>query len=201
MFTDLEGFGRALLQKTPSVALITWRHVYTIRTFVDQLAPVVRKIRTGTVVSKLQVAEMDRKEFSERLLKSFQRRDSAAVCLLIYEIESLAASVGKILNGYRERLSSLRATVLAIRENRQRDLFIECPDLLDWVGPMVGRAEDLGSPLSLETVRKAISRFEKTHGMTSTRFQKAFAAGDIAGLSDAWEWNELLAIESDLADN
>jgi len=120
------------------------------------------------------------------------------ICLLIYEIEPLAGTVGRILNGYRERLASLRGIIVAVRANRQRDFFLECPDLLDWVGPMIGRAEDLGPPITLRGVRKAIRRFEESHGISSETFVERRMSPESHNLPDAWEWEELLAIKSDL---
>ncbi len=198
VFIDLEAFGRALMERSPSVALVTWRKLSALRSFIDHVGLVLRKHRADTLVSKIHVAKLDRQAFSEQILKTLKRRDAARICLLIYEIEPLASSVGRILNGYRERIASLRALVLCIRENRLRDLLLECPDLVDWIGSMVGRAEDLGSPLTLPRVRKAIRSFERRHGLKSKEFVKQLKAGGGHDLADAWVWEELLAVKCEL---
>jgi hypothetical protein len=116
---------------------------------------------------------------------------------VISEIEPLASTVGRVLNGYREWLRSLRGLVLCVRENRLRDVSLEAPDLLDWIGPLMGRAEDLGPPLSLSGIKNAIRKLEERHGMSSREFASR-SSQEGQELPDAWQWRELLSVKSDL---
>jgi hypothetical protein len=198
VFIDLEAFARAILERSPSAAIVTWSRISALRSFIHHVGSALHQSRADTLVFKISAAQLDRQTFSEHLLKSLRRRDVGRICLLIYEIEPLAGTIGRILNGYRERLASLRGIVVAVRVNRQRDLFLECPDLLDWVGSMTGRAEDLGPPITLRGVRKAIRRFEESYGISSEQFVEQCISPESHDLPDAWEWEELLAIKSDL---
>ena len=198
MFMDLETFARAMLERSPSAAIVTWSKISALRSLVHHVGRALRQSRPDTLVLRISAAQLDRRTFSEQLLRSLRRRDVGRICLLIYEIEPLAGTVGRILNGYRERLASLRGIVVAVRANRQRDLFLQCPDLLDWVGPMTGRAEDLGPPLKLRGVRKAIRGLEQKHGISSEEFAERRMSRERNDLPDDWEWEELLSIESDL---
>ncbi|MFI5456071.1 MAG: hypothetical protein ACHRXM_11535 [Isosphaerales bacterium] len=198
MFMDLETFARGVLERSPSVALVTWKRISALRSFIDHVGHALRQSRSDTLVFKLPVAQLDRRTFSEKLLELVSRRDAGRICLLIYEIEPLAGTVGRILNGYRERLASFRGMVVAVRANRQRDFFLECPDLLDWIGTMTGRAEDLGTPLTLRRVTEAIRRFEESHGISSAEFVNRHKTRDRNDFSDAWQLEELIAIKSEL---
>jgi hypothetical protein len=168
--------------------------------FVARLGRALRAERKGTILSKLAAKDMDSATFHEKLLRSLSRRDGSKRCLLIYGIEPLAPAAGRILNGFRERLTSLRAVIVTIRENRKRDFITECPDLVHWVGTRVVRAEDLAPPFTLRDVNAAIRRMEQQFGMTSREFQRRWYQGQVDAADDHWVWNELLAIRADLSE-
>ncbi len=149
MFLLIEEFCHVVLSKHPSLALVTWQSEKMLKSFARRLGPALREERPDTVLSKLACADLDSAAFEEKLLKRLSKKNAAECCLLIYQIEPLATAAGRILNGYRKRLASFRAVVVVIRDNRQRDLLIACPDLMDWVGTNVVRAEDLGPPITL----------------------------------------------------
>ncbi len=149
MFLLIEEFCHVVLSKHPSLALVTWQSEKMLKSFVARLGPAVRKERSGTVFSKFACADLDSAAFEKKLRKRLSEKNAAECCLLIYQIEPLANAAGKILNGYREWLASFRAVIVVIRDNRQRDLLMACPDLMDWVGTNVVRAEDLGPPITL----------------------------------------------------
>jgi len=149
VFVLLDEFSRGLLSKEPSVALVTWVSEKALKSFVARLGPALRTKHPDTTLLKLACADLDSASFEKKLLARLRRKNIGKCCLLVYQIEPLARAAAGILNGYRERLASFRAVVLVIRDNRRRDFLIACPDLMDWVGTCVARAEDLGPPIVL----------------------------------------------------
>ena len=198
MFLELGDFARGLVSRRPSVALVTWASQTALDTFVARLGAGVRAECPGTILTRLCSADLDSASFQEQLVARLNRRDASKRCLLVYRIEPLASAAARILNGFRERLASLKAVVLAVRENRKRDFVMECPDLMDWVGPGVVRAEDLGPPMTLRDVNAAIRHFERHFEITSRDFQEQWSQGQVDATDDHWLWNELLAIRAAL---
>lgn len=149
MFLDLDEFCGALLSRHPSLAVVTWASQKALDSFVARLGPVLREYLPDTVLSKFACADLDSASFEEKLLARLRRKNTAKCCLLVYQIEPLTSAAANILNGYRERLASFRAVIVVIRDNRRRDFLTACPDLMDWVGTCVVRAEDVGPPITL----------------------------------------------------
>jgi len=110
----------------------------------------------------------------------------------------MAPAAGMILNGYREKLSQLKAVSLVIRENRYRDFSIECPDLMDWVGLTIAHAEQVARPLTLAEVTSSIRKLETRHGMTSKVFARKWVTGSVDSSDDKWLWNELIALKAQM---
>ena len=158
----------------------------------------VRKEAPGTIVSTIVGAELDSDSFRKELLSCMARSHLNRRCLLIHRIEPLASAAGRILNGSREKLGAYRVVVVVIRDNRKRDFLLECPDLMDWVGTCVARAEDLAPALTLRRVRKMIRELEKQAGMNSHEFQEKWAQGHVEPTEEHWLWNELLNIRSSM---
>lgn len=155
--------------------------------------------RPDTVLSKLCGVSLDSASFQEELLGVLARRGSSKRCLLVYEIEPLVSAAGRILNGFRERLGALRVVIVTIRENRRRDFLTVCPDLMDWIGTNVARAEDLAPPLTLREIDAAIRRFETKFQMSTEQFRAKWAEGQVEPSDDAWLWNELVALREDVS--
>ncbi len=194
MFLDIEQFCRALVSNRPSVALVSWTSQAAKGSFVKRLGPTLRRERAGTIVSKLDCVNFDSASFEERISRALARRDAAECALLIHGIEPLATASARILNGYRERLARLRTAIVVIRENRRRDFMVACPDLMDWIGTLVTRAEDLAPPLTLREVNASLKRIEQRLGMSSKDFQAKWRTGQCESGDDYWMWNELIAI-------
>lgn len=198
MFLELGDFARDLLSRSPSVALVTWASEAALRSFLARLGPSLRAECPGTVLTRLCSDDLDSASFQEQLLARLNRRDASKRCLLVYRVEPLASAAATILNGFRERLASLKAVVVAIRDNRKRDFVLECPDLMDWVGPSVVRAEDLGPPMTLHEVNAAIREYEQRFGISSKELQTRWSQGQVEATDDYWLWNELLALRAAL---
>ena len=194
MFLDLEQFCRTVVSSQPSVAMVTWTSRLAADSFVARLGPTLRDVWPGTVLSKLEGTDLDSTSFEEKMARSLGRRDTGKRVFLIYRIEPFASAAAKILNGYRERLTCLRVVILVIRENRRRDFVLACPDLMDWVGTLVARAEDLAPALTLRQVNTSIKRLERQFGMSTKDFQAKWRAGEIKRSDEHWFWNELIAI-------
>lgn len=198
MFLELRDFARDLFSRRPSVALVTWASRTALDTFVARLGAAVRAECPGTVLTRLCSADLDSVSFQEQLVVRLNRRDASKRCLLLYRVEPLASAAATILNGFRERLGSLKAVVIAIRENRKRDFVVACPDLMDWVGPTVVRAEDLGPPMTPHEINAAIGEYERRFGISSKEFQTRWCQGQVEAGDDYWLWNELLALQAAL---
>ena len=198
MFLDIEQFCRALVSNRPSVAMVTWASHVAMDSFVRRLGPVLRSEQPGTVFSKIDGAELDSGLFEEKMSAILNRRDADERALLIYRIEPLTSAAGRILNGYRERLAGLRTAIVLIRENRRRDFVVTCPDLMDWIGTLVARAEDLAPPLTLREVNAAVKRIERQFGLSTKDFQTKWRSGEVERNEDHWFWNELIAIRDEM---
>ena len=126
--------------------------------------------------------------------------DLGRTSLLVYGVEELLTAAGTLLNGFRERLGYLRATVIAVRENRRRDFLMACPDLVDWIGPRIARVEDFVGPLTAPQIRRAIRNLANKYGISSEAFLRDHGAAGGVSKADAWLWAELLAIASEFAE-
>ncbi len=198
MFLDIEQFCRTLVSNQPSVAMVTWASHVARDSFLKRLGPTLRREQPGTILSKLDGADLDSASFEERISIALGRRDASKCALLIHGIEPLTTASAEILNGYRERLASFRATIVMIRENRRRDFVVACPDLMDWIGTLVARAEDLAPPLTLREVNAAVKRIERQFGMSTKDFQTKWHGGEVERTEDHWFWNELIAIRDEM---
>ena len=199
MFLDVGEFCRAVVSTHPSVARVTWVSPDALRWFLSSLGRALREAVAGVTLVRLSGANLDSDGFQARLFQLINRKCRTQRCLLVHEIESLAPAAAAALNGNRERLAVFCAVIVVIRENHYRDFVIACPDLMDWVGTRVARAEDFRPPLTLARVTSAIKDLEKRSGMSSKQFRQKWASGELASTDDFWFWNELLALRARLS--
>jgi hypothetical protein len=198
VFLDLGEFCRAVVSTPRWVACVTWSNPDALRWFLSSLRRTLGKMDPPVSLLKLSGANLDSKGFQAQLFRLVQREYQTPPCLLVHEIETLAPSAAAALNGSREGLAVFQGVVVAIRENHYREFIMACPDLMDWVGPNVARAEDFQPPLTLARVRSAIRDLEKRSGMTSREFGEKWASGDLRSSDDFWFWNELIALRERL---
>lgn len=198
MFLDIDEFARSLLSTKPSLALVTWESDDALKVFGQRIGTVLRAHSLNITVSRIDGSSLDSESFSKRLLGALIKKNASSTCLLVWHVEPLVAAAGKILNGFRERLSCVEAVVIAIRKDRKRDFFLQCPDLMDWIGLTVARAEDLGRPLTLRDVKKSIRDFEQRYKTTTAAFLKKWESGAVPDIDDGWLWKELIAMKDDL---
>lgn len=198
MFLDVREFCRAAVDPHPSVALVTWVNPEPLRWFLSSLRRALRELDTPVSVLSLPGTNLDSNGFQARLFRLMNRRNVRQRCLLVHEIESLAPGAAAALNGNRERLAAFRAVIVIIRENHYRDFILACPDLMDWVGTKVARAEDFQPPLTLARINSAIKDLEKRSKMRTEEFREKWGRGDLPSSDDYWFWNELLALRARL---
>ena len=199
MFLDVGEFYRAVVSTHPSVARVTWTNADALRRFLSSLGRTLRELDPPVSLLRLPGTNLDSDGFQARLFQLINRKYRTQRCLLVHEIESLAPAAGAALNGNREGLAVFRAVIVVIRENHYRDFVIACPDLMDWVGTKVARAEDFQPPVTLARVSSAIKDLEKKSGMTSKEFQEKWASGELQSSDDFWFWSELLALRTRLS--
>jgi len=197
---ELNQFFSRLLTRRPAAALVTWESRAALESFTLRLPDAVASSSPGATVSEIAGAELDSATFAEVLAAELTEPNAANRVLLIREIETLATKAGRILNGFRERLAFVRATVVVMREDRSRDFRSASPDWMDWVGTFVIRAEDVAPPLTLDDVDAAVGRLEVRHGMDSQTFICQWREGALQPTHDSWLWSELLAIRQSLAE-
>jgi hypothetical protein len=152
MFASLVEYAESILVSSPRYSIVTWDAKEAFEWFCQELPLVMKSIDPESTFSILEAEELDSAGFEVHLLAELVKESASQTCLLTRNIEPLASASGKILNGFRERLSVFRSVVVLIRGNRKRDFFISCPDFLDWVGANVFRAEDLGPAVPDELV-------------------------------------------------
>lgn len=196
MFLTLDDLVRTLLVRSPSLALIVWEERSALVSFLERLKPTIQAHNQDTIVSEIIGTSLNSQSFLETFLAALEKTDAHKTCLVLYEMEPLLSAAGRILNGYREKLASFRAVIIANRQNRQRDLLIECPDLMDWIGLTISHAEDLSPPFTLLEVNEAIKNLEKHYQMKSAKFVEKYLSGD--KVKDAWLWMELIYIRLEL---
>jgi len=198
VFLDVGEFCRAVVSTHPSVARVTWASPDALRWFLSSVGRVLRDLDPPVSLLRLPGTNLDGDGFQARLFQLINRKYRTQHCLLVHEIETLAPAAAAALNGSRERLAVFRAMIVVIRENHYRDFVMACPDLMDWVGTRVARAEDFQPPLTLARVRSAIKDLEKRSGMSSKAFREKWASGELASTDEFWFWNELLALRARL---
>ncbi len=199
MFVDIDEFARDLASASPAAALVTWQTEHALAAFLSSLSLAIRKAAPGTQVKSLPGIDLDSDSFRRELIQMVQRRDAGRTCLVVHDIEELVSAAGAILNGSRELFVRLRAIIIAIRENRVRDLAIACPDLMDWIGVSIARADDLSPPLRRIDIERRLRRIEKKYNTSSDKFVENRSRIEAASRGDAWLWSELLAIRSTLS--
>jgi hypothetical protein len=195
VFTSADEFTRALLGTSPSTALLTWESPVALKSAVALVAQSLQKRRRNTVVTGIDCARLDSPQLFGRLLKLFSGKEISRTCIVVYGIEPFTSAAARVLNGLRERFASPRALIVAVREDRMRDFMLECPDLMDWIGLTVCRAEDLQNYFSNGDIRKALKRLSQKHKITSAQFLKLWREGKAGTVSDAWLWHELLQLK------
>ncbi len=191
-------FCRAAVDSHPSVALVTWVNPDALRWFLSSVRRELGKLDPPVGLLRLSGTNLDSSGFQARLFKFMNRKNVGQRCLLVHEIETLAPAAAAALNENREGLAVFRAVIVVIRENHYRDFMMACPDLMDWVGTKVARAEDFQPPLTLARVKSAIRNLEKRSGMPTKEFQEKWASGQLPSNDDSWFWNELVAIRERL---
>lgn len=198
MYVDLREFAESVLLRSPSVALVTWQTPVASESFSRRLNKALKTADGNAVLTKVDASTFDSAAFDEAVRRTLAKRDAARRCVLLSGMEPLASSAGRILNGYRERFSEFRALIVLLRANGKRDFMLECPDLMDWVGTRVARAEDLLPPLAKRDIRTALRTLEKKRGMTSADFLEKWRAGELPTSDELSYWAELIAIRDSL---
>lgn len=199
MFLDVREFCRALVATHPSVARVTWVSPDALRWFLSSVGRVLRELDPPVSLLRLPGTNLDSDGFQADLFRLINRKYRRQRCLLVHEIESLAPAAAAALNGSRERLAVFRAVIVVIRENHCRDFAMACPDLMDWVGTRVARAEDFQPPLTLARVTSAIKDLEKRSGMRTKEFREKWANSQLPSNDEYWFWNELLELHARLS--
>jgi len=198
MFLGMDEFVETVLARRPSVSLVSWHDPHSLARFVEQLRSELTEALPDPPIVSISGAEHDSRSFAEELVQVLDGPDCESTCLLVRDIEPLAVLAGEVLNGFRERIAVLQALVLLIREDKSHDFANACPDLMDWVGPMVVRARDFGRPFTVEDVKAKIAAFEERNAKTSQAFMEDWTQGKAEAIENAWFWAELLALKADM---
>lgn len=198
MYLDLHEFAKTLLSQAPAVALITWQTQVARNSFSGRLSKALKAADADAILTPIDASGSDSASLDETMAGTLGKRDGPRRCVLLSGIEPLASAAGRVLNGYRERFAEVRALVVLLRADAKRDFMLECPDLMDWVGTRVARAEDLLPPLTKREIGEALRAMEKKRGMTSADFTKKWRAGEVPPSDESWFWAELIAVRDSL---
>ena len=132
-------------------------------------------------------------------MERIQAADAGRTWLFISKIEEVLGTAARVLNGAREQLGRLRGVVVFVRENRRGEFQKLCPDLMDWVGLRICYADQLSPRRGLTDINESLSRLETRYSLPSTSFTADPTVVRSASPHDAWLWNELLTIRSELS--
>jgi hypothetical protein len=152
MFISSNEFVEAVLETNLRISVVTWESRDSLEWFCAELKERFEASADRIELSVLDAENLDSRGFEEAICAVLDSDSASSTCLTIKNIEPLTSLAVEIMNGLRERLINLRALIILIRANRKRDLLLSCPDLMDWVGPNLFRAEDLGPPVPDEVV-------------------------------------------------
>jgi hypothetical protein len=198
MFLELVDFCSSVLARVPSVAMVSWQRHEALSSFIHRFEQTLLSIDPNLLVRSINCKDMGAIEFAHAFVVAIEHPDASRICFVFYGVEALAIAAGRILNGFRERITHARAVVVVIREDRKRDFMLQAPDLMDWIGTMVTRAEDMEKPFTNEEINTIISRFEQRYELSTKAFRKKWDLGKAIDIPDAWLWRELILMKEEL---
>lgn len=203
MFLSIEEFAHDLLQGEHAIAVLKWKNREKLAFFCEKLPAVIKELDEDVSVFPVSARNFDSTDFLKTLQDIITKKEDAQVlpqiCLLIVDIETITPDASTILNSFREHLGSFYASIIVIRKDEYYNFVLGCPDLMDWVGTLIGSIEDLiPTSFTIEELKCSIKALEEKYTLTSAEFIKQYNANTLHNIPDTWLWKELLEILDNL---
>jgi hypothetical protein len=179
--------------------MVCWRNDADLVQTITGLSEAVKQAVADAQLAVIDAEGHDGDWVRTQLMERIQATDADRTWLFIFRIEEVLGTAARVLNGAREQLGRLRGVVVFVRENRRAEFQTSCPDLMDWVGLRICLAYQLGPRRGLEDVNEALSRLERQYNSPSSSFKADPTNVRSKSPHDAWLWNELLTIQSELS--
>jgi hypothetical protein len=199
VFLEYSDFIRSLVLVRPVVGMVCWRKDADLAQTIAGLSEAVRQAAGDAQLATIHAEGHDGDWFRAQLMERVQAADSDRTWLFIFKIEEVLGTAARVLNGSREQLGRLRGVVVFVRENRRAEFQKTCPDLMDWVGLRICLAHQLSPRLGLKDIAESLKRLEGRYDLPSSSFLANPSIVLTKSPHDAWLWNELLAIQSELS--
>ncbi len=183
----------------PLLGMVVWRKDADLVQTIAGLSEAVKQAAGDAQLATIHAEGHDGDWFRTQLMERIQATDADRTWLFISKIEEVLGTAARVLNGAREQLGRLRGVVVFVRENRRGEFQRTCPDLMDWVGLRICLAHQLSPRLGLKDINESLSRLEEQYELPSRSFSADPSIVRSKSPHDAWLWNELLAIQSELS--
>jgi hypothetical protein len=179
--------------------MICWRKDADLVQTIAGLSEAVKQAANDAQLAMVRAEGHDGDWVRTQLMERIQATDADRTWLFISKIEDVLGTAARVLNGVREQLGRLRGVVVFVRENRRGEFQQLCPDLMDWVGLRICLAHQLRPRLGLKDIAESLNRLEAQYDLPSSSFMADPTIVLSTSPHDAWLWNELLTIQSDLS--
>jgi non-ribosomal peptide synthetase component F len=199
LFLEYADFIRSLVLVRPAVGMVCWRKEADLLQTIVGLREVVIRAADDAQLATINAESHDGDWFRAQLMERIQATDADRTWLFISRIEEVLPTAARVLNGARGQLGRFRGVVVFVRENRRGEFQQLCPDLMDWVGLRICLAHHLSPRRGLSDIAESLNRLEAQYDLASSSFLADPSVVRSASPHDAWLWNELLTIQSELS--
>ena len=199
MFLEYTDFVRSLLLVRPAVGMVWWRNEADLAQTIAAIGEAVKQGVADAELLTLQGEGHDGNWMRTQLIEQIQAADADHTWLLVSKIEEVLPATARVLNGAREQLTRLRGVIVFVRDDRRGEFQRLCPDLMDWVGLRIWLARQIRPPLGIKEIDESLNRLESQYQLASSSYLADPSVVRSKSPRDAWLWNELLTIRSELS--
>ncbi|MGO8747339.1 MAG: hypothetical protein ACLQNE_15240 [Thermoguttaceae bacterium] len=199
MFLEYGDFVRSLLLVHSAVGMVWWRKEGDLVQTIAGLGEAVKQAANDAQLSTLQGAGHDGNWIQTQLMEQIQAADADRTWLFLSKLEEVLPATARVLNGAREQVGRFRGVIVFVREDRRGEFQRLCPDLMDWVGLRICFARQLSPRLGLKEISESLQRLESRYRLSSNSYLADPNSVRSKSPHDAWLWDELLTIRSELS--
>jgi hypothetical protein len=199
VFLEYSDFIRSLVLVRPAVGMVCWRKDADLVQTIAGLSEAVKQAANDAQLATVHAEGRDGDWVRTQLMERIQATDADRTWLFISRIEEVLPAAARVLNGVREQLGRLRGVVVFVREDRRGEFQQLCPDLMDWVGLRICLAHQLSPRLGLKDINESLNRLKAQYNLPSSSFLADPSIVISTSPHDAWLWNELLTVQSELS--
>lgn len=152
MFYDLEDYVNRIVSNSGNIGLITYNDIDLRKSLLSRFESIIENGEQYTFV-QIDASICSVEELHEKIVLKSNLPDKDNLIIAIVNADQLLPMGigGTILNGFRERLTLFKATIIVISESFLRPFQIAAPDLMGLVGSFFARAGQMAEPVVLDT--------------------------------------------------